>query len=184
MPHHTTPTEIWKDIDGYEGYYQVSNAGRVKSLRRQTFGGKHGKQVRGERILKQAQDKDGYLRVVLQTQKEKKTISIHRLVAYVFLPNPANLPQVNHLDGVKTNNHTWNLQWCNRSQNVTHAYKTGLVEKRFGGRNVNAKLTWAQVQVIREAIKHGHQQVDIASYFKVSTWTISRINTRHIRVNQ
>ena len=79
--------EIWKDILGYEGLYQVSNFGRVKST-------KFGK----ERILKLTKDKDGYLIVNLYKNNKSKTLKVHRLVAEVFLPNPYNLPQVNHKD--------------------------------------------------------------------------------------
>ena len=99
--------EIWKDIKGYEGLYQVSNLGRVKSL-------KFGK----ERILKPGRKKIGYLIVLLYDNNGIcKWFRIHRLVAEAFIPNPNNLPEVNHKDEDKSNNRVSNLEWCTRQYN-------------------------------------------------------------------
>lgn len=98
--------EIWKDIKGYEGLYQISNLGRVKSL-------KTGK------IRKQCYDKDRYLKIEL-SNKTQKSLKIHRLVAQAFIPNPLNLPQVNHKDGNKLNNNVNNLEWVSPSENTRH----------------------------------------------------------------
>lgn len=94
--------EIWKDKKDYEGHYQVSNCGRVKSLNYHRMG--------FEKILKTYVDKDGYLTVMLNNPR--KTFLVHRLVAEAFLPNPDNLPQVNHKDENKQNNNVENLEWC------------------------------------------------------------------------
>ncbi len=101
--------EIFKDIKGYEGLYQVSNLGRVKSFNR-------GK----ERILKPCLDRYGYFHVTLSKNGKQKGCTIHRLVATTFIPNPNNLPQINHIDGNKTNNKIENLEWCTAQENVTH----------------------------------------------------------------
>ena len=93
--------EKWKDIKGFEGHYQVSDKGRVKSV-------KFGK----ERILSIRRSKFGYLLVNLWKNHKMKTFKIHRLVAQAFLPNQNNLPQVNHKDEDKTNNYVENLEWC------------------------------------------------------------------------
>ena len=103
--------EIWKDIEGYDGLYQVSDKGRVKSV-------KFGK----EKILKPGRDKDGYLLVILSKNGERNTYRVHRLVAQAFLPNPNDLPQINHKDEVKTNNSVQNIEWCDQKYN--HNYGT------------------------------------------------------------
>lgn len=105
--------EIYKDIEGYEGY-KISNYGNVKSLG-------NGKS-RKEKILKSTKDKYGYLIVCLSKQGKHKLYFIHRLVAQAFLDNADNLPEVNHKDEDKTNNHVTNLEWCTRLYN--HNYGT------------------------------------------------------------
>ena len=111
--------EIWKDIEGYEGLYQISNLGRVKSFPRK------GTQTKKEKILKEKRDKKGYCFVSLNNVGAKP-YKIHRLVAQAFIPNLENKPQINHIDGDKTNNRIDNLEWCNNSENQIHAYKKGL----------------------------------------------------------
>lgn len=101
--------EIWKDVVGYEGLYQVSNLGNIKSLNYNRTG--------EERILKPRTDKDGYLQVNLYNNKKLKTFKIHRLVAKAFIPNPDNKPEVNHKDEDKTNNCLTNLEWMTRLEN-------------------------------------------------------------------
>ena len=103
--------EIWKDIKDYEGYYQISNLGRIKSLPRNGT-------IKSERIIKGAISKNGYLRVCLQKNGIKTNFLVHRLVAEAFIPNPDNLPQVNHKDEDKTNNIYTNLEWCTASYNT------------------------------------------------------------------
>ena len=109
--------EIWKDVIGYEGLYQVSNHGRIKSLK-----------FNKERILKPGLNNTGYFIVNLFINNKSKIYKIHRLIAIHFVPNPVNKPQVNHKDGNKLNNHVDNLEWCTRSENMKHAWKNGLCE--------------------------------------------------------
>lgn len=109
--------EKWKDIEEYEGLYQVSNLGRVKSLG-------NGVTHKEERILKQRKDNGGYLKVHLCCEGKHKHHSVHRLVAQAFIPNPDNLPQVNHKDENKQNNCVDNLEWCTSEYNNNYGART------------------------------------------------------------
>lgn len=106
--------EIWKDIKGYEGLYQVSNIGRIKSFKR------------NESIMQPNDNGKGYLQVGLTKNGKRSYFKIHRLVAEVFIPNPDNKPEVNHIDGNKKNNTVENLEWCTTKENCQHRQKTGL----------------------------------------------------------
>lgn len=105
--------EIWKDILGYEGFYQVSSFGRVRSLDR--YDSRN--YFRKGRILKLSADRKGYLRVGLHSNGKEKFYSVHRLVAEAFIHNPDNLPEVNHIDEDKTNNRVENLEFCDSKYN-------------------------------------------------------------------
>jgi hypothetical protein len=108
--------EAWKDIEGFEGLYQISNTGRVKSLRK-------------EIILKQHNTPNGYPYIILKVQGIQKNKMIHRLVALTFILNPKNKPEVNHKDGNKQNNHVENLEWVTRQENIEHAFTHELILK-------------------------------------------------------
>lgn len=99
--------EIWKDIEGYEGLYKVNTFGDVFSCRR-------------KKCIKPRKTKQGYLRAHLSKNGRAKDLSIHRLVANAFIPNPDNLPQINHIDENKFNNSVENLAWCSLLQNINH----------------------------------------------------------------
>lgn len=112
--------EIWKDIQGYEGLYQVSNLGRVKSLGRFIESRLKGvdKVWKAERILKTCKRTNGYIGVGLRKNGKGKNFNIHRLVAIAFIPNPDNLPQIDHINADKTNNNVNNLRWVTAKENV------------------------------------------------------------------
>lgn len=130
-----TMEEIWKDIEGYEGLYQVSNLGRVKSM------GNGNSNRSKEIIMKQTKNMKGYPMIILCKEGVCKGFSVHRLVATAFLPNPDNLPQINHKDEDKTNNMVWvnedgsidynksNLEFCTPKYNVNYGTRTEKVVK-------------------------------------------------------
>ena len=121
--------EVWRDVKGYEGLYQVSSNGRVKSLER-TFIDKIGRErCVKECILKPGMDKGGYLRVGLCDGEKRKTFKVHRLVCEAYHENPDNKPQVNHINEIKTDNRACNLEWCTRKQNINHGSRTERVAK-------------------------------------------------------
>lgn len=109
--------EIWKDIPNYEGLYQISNLGNIMSIRR-------------KRLIKSDKRKDGYIQVHLTKNKKMKNFLLHRLVAITFIENSNNYEFINHIDGNKENNSLNNLEWCDRSYNILHAYDNELIKKR------------------------------------------------------
>lgn len=132
--------EIWKDIVNYEGYYQVSNLGKVKSLEREIYMFNKGNFKSKEKILLSHTTSKGYLRISLLKDKICRKNLVHRLVAQAFIENNnLKLNQVNHIDGNKKNNEVHNLEWCNNSQNVKHSYSIGLQKAKYGSDNQNSK---------------------------------------------
>ncbi len=123
--------EIWKDIKGYEGLYQVSNLGRIKSLSRECKHSLGGNRKVTERIIKLTKDKDGYYKVMLHKNTENKTFRVHRLVAQAFINNPTNAEIVNHKDENPSNNRVDNLEWCNKKYNNTYGTKIKRQSKKI-----------------------------------------------------
>ena len=117
-------TEIWKDIEGYEGYYQVSNLGRVK-------------RVSDGYILKPYHHEKGYLKIDLQIHGKRRKFRIHRIVAEAFIPNENNYPQINHINGMKEDNRVENLEWCTNKMNSEHAWRLGLYHRKRNKEIVN-----------------------------------------------
>jgi hypothetical protein len=129
--------EVWKDIENFEGIYQISNFGRVKSLDR-VIDTRNGKStIKG--VIVNPCGKP-YLFVYLSKNNKSKYHAIHRLVAQAFIPNLENKPQVNHIDGDKTNNVVSNLEWVTQSENMLHAYRIGLEKPRAGSSNGWSKV--------------------------------------------
>lgn len=131
--------EIWKDIAGYEGLYQVSNFGRVRSLDRVDSENHYRKgQIMKQKMTKGPGRGAGYMRVGLRNGKKQKEYLVHRLVAMAFIPNPCNLPQINHRDGCRANNCVDNLEWCDAQYNLSYGDRGKKVSKALTGR----KNTW------------------------------------------
>lgn len=120
--------EIWRDVIGYEGLYKISSLGRVKSL-------KYGK----EKILKLGKNNYGYLIVVLCKEGTRRTCKVHRLVAIAFIPNPSNLPQVNHKDENPSNNKVENLEWCDATYNLNYGTRLQRIDYKARTANTDYK---------------------------------------------
>lgn len=153
--------EIWKPIEGTDSCIEVSSCGRIKS------------NLRDGRILKATPDKKGYLRISVTLGGKKRHFKVHREVAKAFIPNPDDLPQVNHIDGDKSNNSVDNLEWVTNIENSNHAIKNGL---------------WANVFAASERVNRSRmtpiRSVDIATgeirYFKSVSEAERFFNSRHI----
>lgn len=161
--------EIWRPIKDYEGFYEVSNLGRLKSLERTDCKGQH----RKERILKQGLDTDGYTLIILSKDRVRSTKKPHRLAAQAFIPNPHNLPQINHIDGVKTNNHVTNLEWCDTSHNIKHALRVGLHPEIA---ETHKWATLSNTQVLR-IFNDPRRNVDIAREMCINPLIVGRIKS-------
>lgn len=167
--------EVWKDVVGYEGYYKVSNLGNVKGCNRLYYNGRGEKTIKclEERILKPQYNKNSsnrkyhYLCVSL-TKNGRRNFFIHRLVAEAFLAKVPGKNIVNHKDGNKLNNCVDNLEWCTQSENIKHAYRTGLRKKKtssefMGIKNSNHKPI-VQCDLDGKVIKIWECQADAARH--------------------
>ena len=166
--------EIWKDIEGYEGYYQVSNLGRIKSLKR-------------PRIMKShLNEATGYIGQNLSNGQIKKYCLVHRLVAKAFIPNPENKNQINHKNGDKTDNNVTNLEWATQSENMKHSYKELNRPIRYDILKKDAKLTEDQVREIKEHLNNSVTHTKLAEMYCVSRQLITSINLgkawKHIKI--
>ena len=180
--------EEWKEIQGYEGYYAISNFGRYKGLRRNVDCGRKGIRRYQEKLLKIFKDKDGYGFIMPCKNGINTTLKLHRAVATLFLPNPLNKPQVNHKKGDKFDNRFFMIEWATESENRLHAYKTGLQKPTvYGGWNNGEKsgvATFRDVDVIKiREMKGTMMQKDIAKIYNTSPQQISAIIKRKIWKN-
>lgn len=117
------PDEKWRDVVGFEEYYQVSNLGRIKRKERldtyiRSDTGKECTRIFPEKIMKQATSHDGYKQIEFRTKENHRYANVHRVVAEAFIPNPDNKSQINHIDGIRDNNKAENLEWCTAKENV------------------------------------------------------------------
>jgi len=156
--------EIWKDVPGYEGEYQISNLGRTKALPRLV------KMPTGVLRKEPGQITSHTSKRYCTVDLSGKSFTVHRLVANAFIPNPENKPEVNHRDGNKRNNVASNLEWVTRKENIDHAFKNGLKP------NLNVRLSKESVKEIKVLI-HSNRVVDVAYKYGVSTNAIHRIKS-------
>lgn len=115
--------EVWLDVKNYEGLYQVSNKGNVRSMDRIVASGKGFRLHKGI-LLRKYKTNFGYYRLSISVNQKQKTFLVHRLVAEAFIPNPENLPEVNHKDENKLNNEPYNLEWCTSHYNINYGTAT------------------------------------------------------------
>lgn len=169
--------EIWKDIIGYETYYQISNLGRVKSLAKHSNGLSKNQYTDKEIILKPTISSTGYFVVSLYINNKKIQHYIHRLIASHFIPNIDNKPEVNHINSIRHDNRLENLEWCTHKENIQHAVDTGQLKPKKGENHGGSKLTEIQVLEIKERLNNQENGVNIAKLFSVSHKTISKIKT-------
>jgi len=157
--------EIWKDVISYEGIYEVSNLGRVRSIN-----------TGRKKPLKPLLGNNGYFKINLYKDKKMSAINIHRLVAIAFIINDGNKKQVNHIDGNKINNNVDNLEWVTDSENQKHSYDIGLKVGRKGTSHHNCKITEETVIKIRELWNTGeYVQREIAEIIGINTNNVWKI---------
>lgn len=162
--------EIFKDIENYEGYYQISNLSRIKSLRRLAKNHSGFSKVLKERYLNPCISKTGYYVVDLKKDGVRKTLKVHRLIATAFISKEEGKDFINHKNGIKTDNRIENLEWCTIAENNFHSRSTGLLNQE-GCDNVSSKLTKEQVLFI---INTSIPLKDLAIMFNVNFSTVYR----------
>lgn len=152
--------EFWKDIKGYEGLYQASNLGRIRSYYKHNYRDKNGAVISQTtfKYIKPIQTSrtNQYYKVTLTKNKIQKQMRLHRVIATTFIPNPYNKKQVNHMDGNKQNNRVDNLEWCTCKENVNHAYDNNLRKHKIV-KMINPKTG---------AIKIFYRRTQIEKYLK------------------
>lgn len=170
--------EIWKDIPGWETYYQISSFGSLKRLpvKIDTISrcGNPYQKIFRERVRKPHLNRDGYFYIGLNMSKIRKTLKIHRLVAETFLSSVQGKTHVDHIDGNKQNNHYLNLRWCTHAENITFGWGIGLYNN-IGSKHGMAILTEEKVMAIKKDLALGLKGVTIASQYNVCASTISDI---------
>lgn len=169
---------LWKDVPGFEGLYIVNELGIVKGVDRIVYRSDGVKQTYKESIKKQSISKRGYYYVTLSKDGKSTKVKIHRLIGKLFIPNPENKPQLNHIDGNKLNNSLDNLEWVTNKENSNHAIYSGLIDNK-GSKNGMSKLTEEEVIDIRNMKHSGMFNIkEIAYCFKVSETCIYNIINR------
>jgi len=172
--------EEWKDIPNWEGRYQASNLGRIKSFYTYKNHRIYKNSVK-KRIMMQFFNNKKYLNCHLSNTHKSKFVKVHRLVAKAFIQNPENKPEVNHKDGVKWNNVLDNLEWSTTAENVQHSYDTGLNQGRKGEKHHLSKLTEKQVLEIRQKHKFRIYTSKMLSIeYNISNSTVKRILRREL----
>ena len=150
--------EIWKDIPGYEGYYQASNTGRIRCVERivERYDGRAGRIVRqrvASRIMCVLLLNSGYLSVCLNKEGAKRRYTVHRLVASAFIDNLSGAKTVNHKNGIRTDNRVDNLEWCSQKENILHASRV-LRTMKYHGKPIRCVETGETFKSIKEASRH------------------------------
>ncbi len=172
--------EKWKPILGYEDLYEVSNLGQIKSLARKVGRGYKGVNhiYSFDRIRKQGLNQYGYKQVSLDGKIKPKCGIVHKIVLMTFNPTTDTTLEVNHKNGIKTDNSLENLEWVTSKENKKHAFKIGLCNHRRGEGLYNTTLKEKDILKIRKLREQGLGYKILAKMFNVSTWCISNIDKR------
>lgn len=166
--------EIFVAIKDYEGSYEISNYGRVRSLTKSWIANGN-LVIRKGRILMLSIDKFGYYKINLWNKCKCKRFLVSRLVALHFIANPKSLPQVNHKDGKKLNNYEENLEWVNGSENIQHAFDNGLINVSKGEDHCHAKLTVRDISKIYDRLEMGYNYRQIAAELGICKGSVQKI---------
>lgn len=166
--------EEWRAVVGYEGIYEVSNYGKVRRVARAT--GYGNRKLKVMFLTSDSRSTKGYPIVGIRKDGKTKTRYVHKLVAQAFIPNPLNLPEVDHEKGNKEDSRAWMLKWVTRAQNIENALALDLFAHRHGEENPNVKLTEKQVLEIRA--RSGERIADIADEFGISWSQVKSIRNR------
>lgn len=175
--------ETWKEVDGYNGIYLVSNLGRVKSIDHYIRNKHDSRSLKKGRILKQSMSVKGYLQVSLSKNTKRFSTGAHRLVALHFIPNPQNKPQVNHINGIKHDNRMQNLEWCTNSENQIHAVKNKLTNPNYCEKHHNSKLTNEQVKTARRMHELGWSNIILSKHYNITATAMSNILRKKTYIN-
>jgi hypothetical protein len=167
-------SEVWKDVKDYEGLYQVSNFGRVKSLKREWSTNKN-KRCHDDIIMKICNLSRGYQGVPLCKDGKTKTFKVHRLVAIAFIDNPLDKPQINHIDCDKKNNHFSNLEWVTNSENLEHAIENNLRNCARGEKQHLSKLTEKDV---KDILNSSLSTVKLGKIYNMDHTTIGDVKSK------
>jgi len=163
--------EEWRPVVGYEGHFEVSSLGRVRSVKHKPY-----------KVFKLQPLRTEYLQVCLSKGNVRRSKSVHQLVAQAFIPNPENKPQINHKNGIPSDNRVGNLEWATAYENMQHAWKTKLIDN-FGERNPLAKLNTEKVRLIR-ILQHTIDRPTLARLFGVDIsnigYVVKGITWKHV----
>jgi hypothetical protein len=174
----TGNSEVFKDIPGWEGLYQVGSMGTVKSLPRTVVSCTGKVYNRKGKILKLRYSDDGYLKTSLSRDGKDFEVGVHRLMALAFIPNPENKPMVNHLNAVRDDNRIDNLEWCTNAENIQHSFNLGISDNK-GDKHPRRKLSMEMVRGIRAELANGKSPKEVAEIFN-----IKRTNVYAVRLGQ
>lgn len=181
----------WRDVSGWEGKYKVSDRGDVLSVSRIILSKDHNdkptKAIVDEKILKSKIEKTGYVSVTVKDRDRRMTFRVHKLVAQAFIPNPENKPQINHINGIKTDNRVENLEWCTQVENAKHAVATGLNTPTIGTRHWNHKHSEEDALLVKTEYEGGMSRKQISKKYGYEYVFVYNVTSgqrwKHIKVN-